>query len=86
MTYTIKITARAGRDLALLPEKVAAACAEFIFGPLAESPHRLGKPLFGEFKGLHSARRSAYRVVYAIQDDTVVVEVVRIAHRADVYR
>jgi mRNA interferase RelE/StbE len=86
LTYTIKITARAGRDLARLPEKVATACVEFIFGPLAENPQRLGKPLFGEFKGLHSARRSSYRVVYAIQDETVVVEVIRIAYRADVYR
>ncbi|MGP4015456.1 type II toxin-antitoxin system RelE family toxin [Saccharopolyspora sp. 5N708] len=86
MTYPIKITARAERDLARLPEKVATACVEFIFGPLAENPHQLGKPLFAEFKGLHSTHRSSYRVVYAIQDDTVVVEVVRIAYRADVYR
>lgn len=86
MTYTIKITARADRDLTRLPEKVATACVEFIFGTLAENPHQLGKPLLGEFKGLRSARRSSYRVVYAIRDETVVVEVVRIAHRADVYQ
>ncbi|MGQ0623465.1 MAG: hypothetical protein ACT4PP_02230 [Sporichthyaceae bacterium] len=28
-----------------MPEKVAAAAAEFITGPLLENPHRVGKPL-----------------------------------------
>lgn len=84
--YTVRITAKATKDLRRLPGKAAAACVEFIFGPLAENPHRLGKPLWGEFKGLHVARRSSYRVIYEIHDNTVVIEVVRIAHRADVYR
>ena len=86
MTYTVRFTARAERDLSKLPDKIATACVEFIFGPLAGNPHRLGMPLWVEFKGLHTARRSSYRAVYEIQDDTVIVEVVRIAHRADVYR
>jgi mRNA-degrading endonuclease RelE of RelBE toxin-antitoxin system len=36
--------------------------------------------------GYWSARRGAYRVVYAIADELRVVIVVRIDHRADVYR
>ena len=40
--YQVAITARADRDV---PEKIAAACVEFLFGPLAGNPHRLGKPL-----------------------------------------
>lgn len=85
-SYTVEITTRAAKDLRNLPEKVATACAEFIFGPLADNPHRLGKPLSGEFQGLHTARRSSYRVVYAIRDHTITIEVVRIAHRADAYQ
>ena len=43
--YQIQITARAARDLQLLPEKIATACVAFIFGPLVENPHRgLAKP------------------------------------------
>jgi mRNA interferase RelE/StbE len=45
--YRMRITARAERDLGKLPEKVAAACLEFIFGPLADNPHRLGHGLRG---------------------------------------
>ena len=33
-----------------------------------------------------SARRGAYRVIYRIDDDALAVHVVRIDHRADVYR
>ena len=36
--------------------------------------------------GYHSARRGAYRVVYRINEIDRVVHVVRIDHRADVYR
>src|SRR6476659_6628203 len=32
--YAIRITARADRDLQRLPEKIAGACVEFIFGAL----------------------------------------------------
>ncbi len=84
--YEVRITTKATKDLRQLPEKVAAACLEFVFDPLAENPHRVGKPLLGEFQGLYTARRSSYRVVYAIHDHTVTIEVVRVAHRADAYR
>ena len=84
--YQVQITARAARDLHRLPEKIATACVEFIFGPLVENPSRVGKPLKGELVGLHSARRGDYRVVYAIVEDTRRVEIVHIDRRSDVYR
>ena len=36
-----------------------------------------------ELEGRWSARRGQYRVVYRIDDDRVVVEVLRTSHRAD---
>jgi mRNA interferase RelE/StbE len=86
VTYTLSLLASARRDLEYrLPEGVAAAAWEFIRGPLLEDPHRVGKPLRRGRNGLWSARRGQYRVIYRILDDVVVVEVVRVAHRADVY-
>jgi mRNA interferase RelE/StbE len=72
--------------LARLPERVAAAVVEFMIGPLLEGPERVGEPLRRELAGYWSARRGAYRVVYRIDDETNTVRVVRIEHRADVYR
>lgn len=86
MTYSIQFSPRARRALDLdLPEPVAAACAEFIFGPLAENPHRVGKPLRDELAGRYAARRGEFRVIYEIHDDTVVVRVIDIRHRRDAY-
>ena len=65
MTYRVELTRRARRSLSEdLPETVAAACWEFISGPLAEDPHRVGKPLRDDLAGRHSARRGEFRVIY----------------------
>ncbi|WP_083934150.1 type II toxin-antitoxin system RelE family toxin [Sciscionella marina] len=85
MSYRVIIAPRAIRDPAKLPEKIASACAEFIDGPLATDPWRLGKPLFDEFSGLHGARRGSCRIVYRIDDDEKSIEIVRIAHRGKSY-
>lgn len=69
-----------------LPMAVATAVAEFITGPLLDKPHVVGKPLTNELTGYHSARRGSYWVIYRIDDDKLTVHVVRIDHRADVYR
>lgn len=84
--HGVRISARAERDLLRLPEKIGVACLEFIFGPLADNPHRLGGALRGQLQGLRSARRGSYRVIYRIEDQRRSIEVVHIDHRRDVYR
>lgn len=84
--HSIWVTTRAERDLQRLPEKIATACVEFIFGALAENPRRVGKPLRADLEGLYSARRGDYRVIYGVVDDARTVEVVHIDRRSDVYR
>jgi len=84
--YAVAWTAPARRTLTRLPEKVAAAVVEFLYGSLADNPYRVGKPLKLGLVGLHSARRGDYRVIYRIDDARRRVEVVAIEHRSDVYR
>lgn len=89
--YTLSLASSTRRVLAEgpprgLPLAVAAAVSEFLTGPLLENPHRVGKPLTRELDGYHSARRGTYRVVYRIDESSRTVHVVRIDHRADVYR
>jgi mRNA interferase RelE/StbE len=84
--YTVLLSPAAKRAIERdLPEAVAAAVVDFLFGPLAEDPHRVGKPLRLQLEGYWSARRGQYRVIYSIHDDEVLVRVVRISHRADTY-
>lgn len=84
--WTLEVAPSAVRSLERLPHKVAAAVVEFITGVLTENPHRLSKPLTAELQGLRSARRGDYRVLFSLDEDTRVVLVVRVAHRADAYR
>lgn len=84
--YAIAWTAPARRALTRLPEQVATAAVEFLYGSLAASPHRVGKPLKLGLTGLHSARRGDYRVIYRIDDHDRRIDVVAIEHRSDVYR
>jgi mRNA-degrading endonuclease RelE of RelBE toxin-antitoxin system len=84
--YTVLLSPAAKRAIERdLPEAVAAAVVGFLYGPLAEDPHRVGRPLRLQLEGYWSARRGQYRVIYSIHDDEVLVRVVRISHRADVY-
>jgi mRNA-degrading endonuclease RelE of RelBE toxin-antitoxin system len=87
MSFRVVVTRTAARRLAEhLPEAVAAACVEFIFGPLAEDAHRVGAPLRPPFAGQWRARRGEYRVRYRIDESVGIVYVVDVDHRCDAYR
>ena len=87
MSFRVVVARSAARRLAeQLPEAVAAACLEFIFGPLAEDPHRVGVPLRKPFEGQWRARRGEYRVRYRIDDQEETVYVLDVDHRRDAYR
>ena len=85
-TWSIEWTSPAKRALQRLPEKVATAAVEFIYGPLAEEPRRVGRPLRLELEGRYSAHRGDHRIIYRVVDERQVVVVEAIAHRADAYR
>jgi len=84
--FAIAWTTASRRALTRIPEKVATAVIEFLYGSLAASPYRVGKPLKLGLEGLHSARRGDYRVIYRIDDDRRRVTIVAIQHRSDLYR
>lgn len=84
--YEVEITPEGLRHFNQLPDKVRDAALETILGPIAEDPHRLGKPLVGELEGLRSARRGDYRVIYEILEEDEIVLIHRVQHRRDVYR
>lgn len=84
--YRLVVAARAERGLARLPSAAAAAVVEFMTGSLIAAPQRVGHPLRRELTGLWAARRGPYRIVHETDDDAVAVRILRIDHRADIYR
>lgn len=84
--YEVTWASSALRSLNRLPEKIAVACVEFVYGGLSQNPQRMGRPLRFDLAGAHSARRGDFRVIYEIDDDRRGVTVVAIGHRSDAYR
>lgn len=84
--WALRVAPSAERALARLPEKAATAVVEFLLGALRDDPSRVGHRLRGDLEGLWAARRGPYRVVYELDHRRRRVHVLRIDHRADVYR
>jgi mRNA interferase RelE/StbE len=85
-TWPIAWTPSSKRCLSALPDKIALAALELIYGPLARDPHRIGKHLRFELQGLHVARRGDYRVIYEINEDAQCIIIHFVHHRRDAYR
>ena len=52
---------------------------------LCDDPRALGCEKLGG-QDLYRVRQGVYRIAYAIDDASVIVEVVRVGHRSEVYR
>ena len=85
-TYQVEFAGTARRDLRGVPPRIVPAIVEFVYGDLARTPRRVGKPLQRELEGLWGARRGPYRIIYEIFDERLIVLVIHIDHRADAYR
>jgi mRNA interferase RelE/StbE len=86
VAHSIEYASAAARELAKLPRAVQLRVRDRIDG-LAKDPRPPGaEALRGDMKGLLRVRTGDYRVVYSVEDRVLVVLVVRIAHRREVYR
>ena len=84
MSYSVRIKRSAAKELARIPHRDRRRIVNAI-DRLGEQP-LAGRPLQGELRGLRRVRVGDYRVVYEVIDDSLVVLVVRVAHRREVYR
>lgn len=84
-SYAISYHPSAAKELRKLDKQVARRIVRAV-RKLSADPRPHGcRPLVG-FDGLWRIRVGDYRVVYAIEEEDVIVIVVRIAHRREVYR
>ena len=87
MRWTIEFDRRALRDLQQLDRVVQRRILDYLTQRVAPavSPRMLGEALTSTFAGLWRYRVGDYRVICRIEDERLVVLVVRIGHRRDVY-
>ena len=72
-------------DLKKLDKATARKILNRIETYLACDPKELGKPLKGEFQGYWRYRWGDYRVIYKISEREILILVLRISNRKDVY-
>ena len=85
MPYEIELTRAARRDLENLPRNMLKRVDARIL-LLADDPRpRAAKKLSGP-EGFLRLRVGDYRIIYQVEKDRLVVLVVRIGHRREIYR
>lgn len=83
--YKLRIKQSAAKELEAIPRKSDRRRIVARITALADNPRPTGcKKLSGLER--YRIRQGAYRIVYAIEDDRLVVYVVKIADRKNVYR
>lgn len=83
--YTVELRPSARRELLKLPRPDQRRLIRAM-DALADNPRPRGIKKLAGPDDLYRIRVGDYRVVYTIQDDRLIVLVVRIGHRKDVYR
>lgn len=82
--YELKFAARATRDLRGVPKTTVRRIMQCIRA-LQDDPRPPGaRKLIGQES--YRVRQGDYRIVYTVLDAILVVEVIRVGHRSDVYR
>ena len=85
MKYRIKVQRSAAKALKKIPKPDRKRISKKI-DSLAE---KLPSPDSTKMKGnnpFHKVRVGDYRIVYEIQDDVLVILIVKVGHRKDIYR
>jgi len=85
LTYRVEVKRTAAKELSKIPKHEQKRIAETI-DRLAEN---LPNPETTKLKGnnpFHKIRVGNYRIIYEIQDDILLIIIVKIGHRKDIYR
>jgi mRNA interferase RelE/StbE len=88
LAWTLRISETAKRQLKKLDRSTAQTLLRYLNRLLleTENPRQRGKPLTADRAGMWRYRVGDYRVVCDIQDSELVVLVLQVGHRSEVYR
>ena len=83
--YKIVWDSNVYKDLKKIDKTIGNKIIQKVETNLSKDPLLLGKKLIFTFSGLLSYRIEDYRVLYEVINNTLVVHVVKISHRKNVY-
>ncbi|NJL49631.1 MAG: type II toxin-antitoxin system RelE/ParE family toxin [Leptolyngbyaceae cyanobacterium SM2_5_2] len=85
MTYRIEFAKPAAKQFKAIPRQEQQRL-KLKIDALADEPRPSGTVKLAGEDGFYRIRVGNYRIVYAIEDDQLLVLVVKVGHRRDVYR
>lgn len=87
MPWTIRLSIASTRAIENLDKPNRQRLRKFLAGLAQENdPRRQGAPLHGNHRGLWRYRVGDHRLICEIRDRELVVLVVKIGHRGEIYR
>ena len=89
MAYSVELSESAARELDKLDPPQGKRILKFLHGRLAklENPRSIGEALHGErFGEFWKYRVGDFRLIAKIEDDRLLILVLRIGHRREIYR
>ena len=87
MVWRIEFDAEAEDDFRKLDHEIQRRIMRYLRERIAteKDPRRFGAPLKRELSGFWKYRLGDYRIICRIEERTVVVYVIRIGHRREIY-
>lgn len=82
--YHVVFSKHAAKQFSALPSFIKAQCTKILLR-LQKEPD-LGKQLYGDLAFYRSIRLQSYRIIYEKKDTALLILVVSVRHRKDVYR
>jgi mRNA interferase RelE/StbE len=86
MKWSLQAKRSVERELRDLPTGHLRAEALTVMGALGEKPFPVGSKKLKGLGNLYLLRVGEYRIVYRIDEQNQIIEVIRVRHRKDVYR
>ena len=84
--YSVLIKTSAAKELEAVEPRGLRSRIVSRIQALARAPRPPGSQKLAGESERHRIRQGAYRIVYSVDDERRIVEVVKIGHRRDVYR
>jgi mRNA interferase RelE/StbE len=88
VSWDYEFDARALKELKKLGAQAQQQIVSYLDSRIAGKsgdPRRFGKPLTGDLKGLWRYRVADYRLICSIEEKRLIVLVLRVGHRRNVY-
>jgi len=83
--YKVIWESSAEENLRKIDRTIARKIKDKVENYLVKNPQQLGEPLTGQYRGFYRYKFSDYRVIYEMKENELLIVVIKIGHRREVY-